>query len=131
MPLVLGLSPPAALRAADPARVVGLLIQPALLRSIRQKRLDRAVAASSAAAAAARAAIGAARDAADYSSAEYIAGEIRAARARYAEHGWPELDVSGRAVEETASIIVELVEQRGVDLLGAGGGGEACEIPRA
>ena len=127
MPLVLGLSPPAALRAADPARVVGLLIQPALLRSIRQKRLDRAIAASSAAA---RAAIGTSRDAADYSSTEYIAGEIRSARALYAEHGWPELDVSGRAVEETASIIVELVEQRGVDLLGTGGG-EACEIPRA
>ena len=48
----------------------------------------------------------------DYAERRAIAAEIRELRKLCERHGWPVIDVTRRAVEETAAMIIKLFEQR-------------------
>jgi regulator of PEP synthase PpsR (kinase-PPPase family) len=47
---------------------------------------------------------------ADYASPDAIADELQHARRLFRERGWRSVDITGRAVEEAATRILELVE---------------------
>ena len=76
--------------------IVGLVANAAMLAEIRRKRLDMLN--------------DGANDA--YVDRREIAREINQLRALCARHGWPVIDVSRRSVEETAALIVGLLEER-------------------
>jgi len=92
VPLVEGIDPPRALLEMDPSRVFGLLIEPDVLLSVRRARLR---------------ALGA-QPYPNYALADAIVLELDRARRLYRERRWKSVDVSGRAVEESASRILDL-----------------------
>ena len=49
----------------------------------------------------------------DYADLERVKAELVAARRLFSRHGWPEIDVSRRSVEETAATIYQMVLMRG------------------
>jgi [pyruvate, water dikinase]-phosphate phosphotransferase / [pyruvate, water dikinase] kinase len=93
VPLVKEIDPPPQLLEVDPRRVVGLIIDPHRLAEVRAARLrnlgqDPRLA---------------------YADLEGIADEIRHARALCRSRGWVLVDVTGKAVEETANeVLVKL-----------------------
>ena len=94
VPLVPNLDPPQALFELDPRKVFALDIDEATLLSVRQARA-RAIGSS---------------PYTSYSDGEAIGLELESARRVYRRRGWRVIDVSGRAVEENASRILELYE---------------------
>ena len=76
--------------------IVGLVASSQALKGLRASRLDD---------------LGAGR-VRDYAERRAIAGEIRELRKLCERHGWPVIDVTRRAVEETAAMIINLLEQR-------------------
>ncbi len=97
VPLVLGINPPAELATLADARVYGLIIQTPTLMRIRQNRLQY---------------LGLQGDS-DYAVKEHIDSELRFARQFLARHpAWPVIDVTNRAIEETAADILRLYKQR-------------------
>jgi len=93
VPLVKGIDPPAELFQVDPRRVVGLLIDPQRLVELRAARLRN---------------LGQDPKAA-YADYEEIEEELRHARALFRRNPWVVIDVSGKAVEETANeVLVKL-----------------------
>jgi hypothetical protein len=93
VPLVKGIEPPPQLMEIDPKRVAGLIIDPQRLVEVRAVRLrnlgqDPRVA---------------------YADLDGIEEEIRHARSFCRKHGWVLVDVTGKAVEETANeVLVKL-----------------------
>lgn len=96
VPLVPGLDPPRALFELDPAKVVGLTVDPGALLTIRRSRLRTMHAAPWA----------------EYADPEAVLAELGRARRLYRESGWRVVDISGRAVEETAARVLELLYGR-------------------
>jgi regulator of PEP synthase PpsR (kinase-PPPase family) len=94
VPLVPGIDPPKALLELDRDKVFGLTIDPDSLVGIRQARL-RAIHASASSA---------------YTEAEAVHAELDRARKLFRRQGWRYLDVTGRAVEENATRILEQIE---------------------
>ena len=97
VPLILDLPPPSELYEVPPERVFALTIQPDALLQIRRERLARM------------------RMTPDtsYGQRDYILREIYAARDLYARHPeWPVIDITGKAIEETAADILRLYHQR-------------------
>lgn len=97
VPLVLDLPPPSELYDLPPERVFALTIQPDALLQIRRERLARL------------------RMTPDtsYGQRDYILREIYAARDLYAHHPeWPVIDITGKAIEETAADILRIYHQR-------------------
>lgn len=47
-----------------------------------------------------------------YADRAYVLKDLKHARALATQHGWTEIDVTGRAVEETASLIVQYLNER-------------------
>lgn len=93
VPLVQGIEPPAELFQVDPGRVVGLVIDPQRLVELRAARLRN---------------LGQDPRAA-YADFEQIDEELRYSRAFFRRHPWVVVDVSGKAVEETANeVLVKL-----------------------
>ena len=91
-PIVLGVRIPAELDEAPPDRVVGLIIELDQLVEIRKARLKQ---------------LGMPMDA-SYGLREQVKQELDYARRIFADHPtWPVIDVTGRAIEETAVIILE------------------------
>jgi regulator of PEP synthase PpsR (kinase-PPPase family) len=91
-PIVLGVRIPAELDEAPPDRVVGLIIELDQLVEIRKARLKQ---------------LGMPMDA-SYGLREQVKQELDYARRIFADHpSWPVIDVTGRAIEETAVIILE------------------------
>src|SRR4051812_46502812 len=96
-PLVLGVDPPAELDAVDSRRCYGLTIQPEMLVRIRQARLSH---------------LGMPADS-SYAMRDHIQREISYAQEIFRNHpDWPVIDVTNKAIEETASDIVRLHKQR-------------------
>jgi regulator of PEP synthase PpsR (kinase-PPPase family) len=96
-PIVLGVRVPAALDEALPGRVVGLTIDVDHLVEIRKARLKQ---------------LGMPTDDA-YGLREQVKQELEYARQIFAQHpDWPVIDVTGRAIEETAVIILESLKER-------------------
>ena len=102
VPLVLNIPPPKEIFQVDPRRVFGLVIQPQYLKRIRTRRLaGTGVDVET---------IGKESGSFDYSNIKYIQQELREVRDLYAQHPeWSVIDVTGRAVEENAAIIAELM----------------------
>ncbi len=97
LPLVLDVEPPSQVNELDARRVFGLTISPAVLLDIRRARLQR---------------MGVA-DKSEYADLPYIESELDHARKVYRKHpGWTVLDVTRRAVEETASDLVAIYQTR-------------------
>jgi hypothetical protein len=93
VPLIKGIEPPPELFQVDPARVAGLIIDPQRLLELRAARLRN---------------LGQDPRAA-YADFEQIEEELRYARSFFRRHPWVVVDVTGKAVEETANeVLVKL-----------------------
>jgi regulator of PEP synthase PpsR (kinase-PPPase family) len=96
LPLVLGAAIPFELRDAPQDRVVGLTIGIEQLCEIRQARLRQ---------------LGMPVET-NYGLREHVREELDYAETLFRERGWPVVDVTGRAVEESAVIILESLRER-------------------
>ena len=92
VPLVPEVAPPDELFAVSPRKIIGLTIRPQLLNQIRAERLKT---------------LGLTADA-DYASLERILQELDYAEVIMKRLGCPVIDVTNRAVEESASKILEI-----------------------
>ena len=96
-PIVLGVALPPELDEAPPDRVVGLTIAIDQLVEIRKARLKH---------------LGMPTDA-SYGLHDQVKAELDYARQIFSAHPqWPVIDVTGRAIEETAVIILESLKER-------------------
>jgi regulator of PEP synthase PpsR (kinase-PPPase family) len=95
VPLIPGLDPPKELLELDPRRVFGLTVDPGTLLSVRTARLRTMRAPS----------------ATDYTDPDQVMLEIDRARRLCRGKGWKLIDVSGRAVEENASRVIDALER--------------------
>lgn len=96
VPLVAGVEPPPELFRVDPRRVLGFTIDPAFLRLVREGRARH---------------LGlAARDA--YMDEEAIRSELLAAERLCHRQGWTVLNVTAKAIEETASEVMVTIASR-------------------
>lgn len=102
VPLVPGLEPPRELLALEPRRVVGLTLDPGALLTIRRSRLR----------------VMHAPPYADYADPDQVLAELGRARRLCRERGWRVVDISGKAVEETAARIFELLSDKSSDARG-------------
>jgi hypothetical protein len=97
LPIVLGASLPLELAGAPQDRVVGLTIGIDQLCEIRQARLRQLGMPSET----------------NYALREHVRQELEYAHRLFREHPeWPMVDVTGRAIEETAVIILETMKER-------------------
>lgn len=97
VPLVLGVDPPAELLEVDEYKVYGLIIRPDSLVRIRQARLKH---------------LGMPGDS-SYGDRSHVEEEIQYSRGLFREHpNWPVIDVTNRAIEETAADILRLYNER-------------------
>lgn len=96
VPLVAGVDPPPELLRLDPRRVLGFTIDPAFLRQIREERA-RHVGLTP-------------RDA--YVDEQAIRAELLAAERLCHRQGWTVLNVTAKAIEETASEVMVTVSAR-------------------
>jgi regulator of PEP synthase PpsR (kinase-PPPase family) len=97
LPLVLGVPPPPELDEAPQDRIVGLTIGLDPLVEIRKARLRQ---------------LGMSVDA-NYGLREQVKEELEYASRIFKDHPqWPVIDVTGRAIEETAVIILESLKER-------------------
>lgn len=97
VPLVPEVNPPRELFEVDPKKIIGLTTNPLKLIEIRQERLR---------------ALGL-RHEANYASMERILAELEYSEALMKKLGCPVIDVSTKAVEESASIILEIFKEIG------------------
>ncbi len=77
--------------------VVGLTINPDLLSRVRDSRLKRLRE----------------EGASDYADIEAVRREVTEARRLFVRRGWPLIDVSQRSIEQTASMIMQMLKKRG------------------
>jgi regulator of PEP synthase PpsR (kinase-PPPase family) len=91
VPLVLGVPPPDELSEVPAERVVGLSIDIEQLLEIRLARLRQ---------------LGM-PDSTNYGTRDHVREELEYAHRIFSDHGWFSVDVSGKAIEETATIILE------------------------
>lgn len=97
VPLVKGIAPPAELFRIEQKRIFALSIDASALFRIRQARLQT---------------LGMPPDTA-YGMADHIQQEIDYARQIFGEHSsWPVIDVTDRAIEETAAELLSIRKQR-------------------
>jgi hypothetical protein len=94
VPIVLNIEPPETLRELDARKVVGLTTDPQHLAIIRQERLKNLRAQASSA---------------SYADLRYVQQELRYSLRLCKTYRWPVVTVTGKAVEETASEIANLV----------------------
>jgi regulator of PEP synthase PpsR (kinase-PPPase family) len=93
IPIILGMNPPPSLFALPPSKVVGLTARPGWLEGIRlerQRRMTRGVPIT-------------------YSDAAYIREELGWFQRMVEDRGWTIVDVTHKAVEETAEEILTLL----------------------
>ncbi len=100
VPLVPEVLPPKELFEVKPQKIIGLTTDPYKLIEIRKERIK---------------ALGL-QDNANYASIQRIIEELEYADALMRKFGCPVIDVSARAVEESASIILEICREIGYDV---------------
>lgn len=99
VPIVLEQDPPEELYRLDQRRVFGLTIDPESLRDIRRERLETMRVASRT----------------NYDDMDYILAELEWCEDIFRRHPeWPVIDVTRRAVEETAANILRIMGERGL-----------------
>jgi regulator of PEP synthase PpsR (kinase-PPPase family) len=97
VPLFPDITPPSEIFTVDQVKIYGLIIEPEALVRVRRERLKY---------------LGL-PDHAKYADRDKIEREIRWCRAFYRKHPqWPVVDVSGKAIEETAAKIMQLHQAR-------------------
>jgi [pyruvate, water dikinase]-phosphate phosphotransferase / [pyruvate, water dikinase] kinase len=101
VPIVLDIEPPDTLRGLDARKVVGLTTDPQHLALVRQERLKN---------------MGAEASSPLYADLKHIQQELRYSLRLCQRYRWPVVNVTGKAVEETASEIVNLVAPHPRDL---------------
>jgi regulator of PEP synthase PpsR (kinase-PPPase family) len=95
VPLVPTSPPPPELLALKGPVVVGLTKDPARLVQVRRNRVRMLNQ----------------NEETDYTDIEVVKQEVAAARRLYARQGWPVIDVTRRSIEETATAILQLMQQ--------------------
>lgn len=107
VPLVLDREPPESLWDCDPRRVFGLTIDPSALQSIRAQRIEQMRLS----------------DKTNYCQNDYILAELDFAHDLFARNReWPVIDVTDKALEETAAIILKILSERGLaEVIGEAG----------
>ena len=100
IPLVVDIPPPAQLfyDTIDPKRVFCLTVHPADLQRIRKSRLERELQKFG--------------QPSTYADRDYLMRDLRSAKQLAAKQNFTEIDVTGRAVEETASLICSMLNER-------------------
>jgi hypothetical protein len=93
VPIILGMDPPEPLRAVDRRKVVGLTTDAERLALVRRERLKNMGAEASS----------------SYADLEHIQQELRYSLRLCRTYRWPVINVMGKAVEETANEIMNLV----------------------
>jgi regulator of PEP synthase PpsR (kinase-PPPase family) len=93
IPIVLDLPLPNTIDQVAAGRIVALVIDPQRLLAIRHNRLRQYPGLTF-----------------TYADMDHIRQELRYSRKIFAERSWPAIDVSGRAVEETAREVLNLVD---------------------
>ncbi len=97
VPLVQGQEPPEQLQDVDPQRVFALVVDPSVLANIRRARLDS---------------MGVEGDS-DYGDIQHIREEMAWARRIFRDHPeWTVIDITERAIEETAADVLEAYRAR-------------------
>jgi hypothetical protein len=96
VPLIPGLPPPPELIKVNRQRVIGLTMNAAHLESIRQSRLDRITH----------------QRVPNYASLREIQAELREIRELMSRHRWECIDISYKATEEVAELIIEMIPER-------------------
>ena len=97
VPLVLGVDPPAELEQVPDSKVYGLVIRPEALEKIRKARLTH---------------LGMPPDS-SYGTRKHIEEELEYSRAIFRAHpNWPVIDVTSKAIEETAADILRIYKER-------------------
>lgn len=94
VPILPGIEPPRELLDLDSSKVIALLVSAQTLVDVRRSRI-RALGASPYAA---------------YADPEVVVEELRHARRLIRERGWRSVEITGRAVEENAARILELLD---------------------
>ena len=98
VPIVLDRPPPKELFSVDQRRVFALTIDPDVLRDIRRTRIRSLGVPGST----------------NYDDLDYILAELEYAQDLFRAHPeWPVIDVTNKAVEETAGILLRIYEDRG------------------
>jgi regulator of PEP synthase PpsR (kinase-PPPase family) len=90
--LAKGIDPPAELLKMPPGKVVALVIDPLRLSDIRRRRQAEWKMASN-----------------SYDEMDSVREEITWSRRLFTRQGWPVLDVTNNAIEETAARVVDLL----------------------
>jgi hypothetical protein len=96
VPLVPGAPPPVGLLRANGPLIVGLTVDPARLAMIRAARLSALTDDSNG----------------DYADLDVLRKEVLEARRLFIRRGWPIIDASHRSIEQTASMIIEMLRKR-------------------
>jgi regulator of PEP synthase PpsR (kinase-PPPase family) len=109
IPLVVDLSPPQQLFQVDPKRVFCLTLNPDDLQRIRKTRMERELGNKPRGGFIQRKQAGSSSNYADY---DYLLRDLEHARVIAKENRYTNIDVTGRAVEETASLISSLLNDR-------------------
>ncbi|BAT94013.1 hypothetical protein LR48_Vigan02g230900 [Vigna angularis] len=99
VPIVLGVAMPRTLFEVDPQKVFGLTINPLVLQNIRSARTKT---------------MGLSSDGRSiYSEMSYVREELEFAGRLFAQNPlWPVIDVTGKAIEETAAVLLRLYHDR-------------------
>ncbi|KAG4910346.1 hypothetical protein JHK87_056462 [Glycine soja] len=99
VPIVLGVGVPRTLFEVDPKKVFGLTINPLILQNIRRTRTKT---------------MGLSSDGrSNYSEMNYVREELEFAGRLFAQSPlWPVIDVTGKAIEETAAVVLRLYHDR-------------------
>jgi len=97
VPFVPGLPLPEDLHRVSRPLIVGLTKDPERLIQLRRNRMQMLNQAQTT----------------DYVDPEQVRSEVAEARRYFAKHRWPVLDVTRRAIEETAAEILSLLARRG------------------
>lgn len=98
-PIVLDHPPPRQLFEVDRRRVFALTIDPAALQSIRYTRVQT---------------MRAAGKVTNYCDMGYILAELEWADRMFRSHRWPVIEVTAKAIEETAATIMRLMHENGL-----------------
>ncbi|KAB2637537.1 phosphate dikinase regulatory protein [Pyrus ussuriensis x Pyrus communis] len=99
VPIVMGVQPPKALFEVDPEKVFGLTINPLVLQTIRTARAKT---------------LGFSEGMkGNYSEMVHVKQELEFARTILAQNPvWPVIEVTGKAIEETAAVVLRLYHDR-------------------
>ncbi|XP_058197694.1 probable pyruvate, phosphate dikinase regulatory protein, chloroplastic [Rhododendron vialii] len=99
IPIVMGVGVPKTLFEVDPEKVFGLTINPVVLQTIRRARARS---------------LGFSEEMrSNYSEMDHVREELEFARKIFANNpSWPVIEVTGKAIEETAAVVLRLYHDR-------------------